>query len=134
MRKPGFSSFVSFKNKFDAFNKKHSLKLQLIPYFISSHPSCTLNDMADLAVKTKELGYKLQQVQDFTPTPMTLATVMYYTGLDPYTGKKVYTAKDSHEKINQRRFFFWYKSENRNFIRNALKKSDDNKLLKRLYH
>ena len=122
MRKPPFALFVKLKKKFDKVNEKYRLNQQLIPYFISSHPACTLVDMAELAVKTKELGYKLEQVQDFTPTPMTLATEIYYSGYDPYTLKPVFVAKTKQEKLDQQRFFFWYKPENRQYVKNALRK------------
>ena len=122
MRKPSFNLFVKLKKKFDKVNEKHRLNQQLIPYFISSHPACTLVDMAELAVKTKELGYRLEQVQDFTPTPMTLATEIYYSGYDPYTLKPVFVAKTKQDKLDQQRFFFWYKPENRQYVKNALRK------------
>ena len=122
MRKPSFSLFIKLKKKFDKVNEKYHLNQQLIPYFISSHPACTLSDMADLAVKTKELGYKLEQVQDFTPTPMTLATEIYYSGYDPYTLKPVFCAKTKQEKLDQQRFFFWYKPENWQFVKNAMRR------------
>lgn len=122
MRKPSFNLFVKLKKKFDKVNEKYHLNQQLIPYFISSHPACTLVDMAELAVKTKDLGYRLEQVQDFTPTPMTLATEIYYSGYDPYTLKPVFVAKTKQEKLEQQRFFFWYKPENRQYVKNALRK------------
>lgn len=122
MRKPTFNLFIKLKKKFDKVNEKYRLNQQLIPYFISSHPACTLNDMADLAIKTKELGYKLEQVQDFTPTPMTLATEIYYSGYDPYTLQPVFCAKTKQEKLDQQRFFFWYKPENRQFVGNAIRR------------
>ena len=122
MRKPSFNLFVKLKKKFDKVNERHRLNQQLIPYFISSHPACTLVDMAELAVKTKELGYRLEQVQDFTPTPMTLATEIYYSGYDPYSLKPVFVAKTKQEKLDQQRFFFWYKPENRQYVKNALRK------------
>ena len=122
MRKPSFNLFVKLKKKFDKVNEKFHLNQQLIPYFISSHPACTLTDMAELAVKTKDLGYRLEQVQDFTPTPMTLATEIYYSGYDPYTLKPVFVAKKKQEKLDQQRFFFWYKPENRQYVKNALRK------------
>ena len=122
MRKPSFNLFMKLKKKFDKVNEKYRLNQQLIPYFISSHPACTLTDMAELAVKTKELGYKLEQVQDFTPTPMTLATEIYYSGYDPYSLKPVFVAKTKQEKLDQQRFFFWYKPENRQYVKNALRK------------
>ena len=122
MRKPSFNLFVKLKKKFDKVNEKYRLNQQLIPYFISSHPACTLVDMAELAVKTKELGYRLEQVQDFTPTPMTLATEIYYSGYDPYSLKPIFVAKTKQEKLDQQRFFFWYKPENRQYVKNALRK------------
>ena len=108
MRKPSFALFHDFKRLFDNVNRSHGLKQQLIPYFISSHPGCRETDMAMLAAETKELNFHLEQVQDFTPTPMTVATEIYYTGYHPYTLEKVYTARSPQEKLAQRRYFFWY--------------------------
>jgi uncharacterized radical SAM protein YgiQ len=133
MRKPKFDMFVKLKKKFDAINEKEHLNQQLIPYFISSHPDCYLEDMADLAVRTKELGYHLEQVQDFTPTPMTLATEIYYSGYDPYTLEPVFCAKTKEEKLAQQRFFFWYKPENREWVKNALRRIGRADWIKRLY-
>lgn len=132
MRKPDFKHFHEFKNQFDKIQKKHGLKQQLIPYFISSHPGCKPEDMADLAVETKEMGFQLEQVQDFTPTPMTVATVIYYAGVHPYTLKPYYTAKSKQEKQDQNRFFFWYKRENMDWVKNTLSKAKRSDLLKRL--
>lgn len=120
MRKPSFTYFHKFKERFDKINIKKNLKLQLIPYFISNHPACEVEDMADLAAETKDMGFKLEQVQGFTPTPMTVATVIYYSGYHPYTLKPVKTPKSKKEKDQQHRFFFWYKKENRDWIRNTL--------------
>lgn len=111
MRKPSFKLFYDFKRIFDQINKEEGLRQQLIPYFISSHPGCTERDMAQLADLTKKMGYKLEQVQDFTPTPMTTATEMWYTGYDPYTLQPVFSAKTQKEKLAQRQYFFWYKEE-----------------------
>ncbi|MDW3647698.1 MAG: YgiQ family radical SAM protein [Bacteroidia bacterium] len=122
MRKPSFKHFHEFKKRFDRLNKKHKKEQPLIPYFISSHPGSEVEDMANLACETKDMGFKLEQVQDFTPTPMTVATIIYYTGVHPYTLKPVYTAKTRDEKKNQHLFFFWYKSENRLKIREKLRK------------
>ena len=133
MRKPSFNLFVKLKKKFDKVNEKFHLNQQLIPYFISSHPACTLTDMAELAVKTKDLGYRLEQVQDFTPTPMTLATEIYYSGYDPYTLKPVFVAKTKQEKLDQQRFFFWYKPENRQYVKNALRKIGKSAWIERLF-
>ena len=111
MRKPSFKLFYEFKRIFDQINKEEGLRQQLIPYFISSHPGCTECDMAQLADLTKRMGYKLEQVQDFTPTPMTVATETWYTGYDPYTLEPVFSAKTQKEKLAQRQYFFWYKDE-----------------------
>lgn len=133
MRKPGFDLFEQFKRDFDKINDKCGLKQQLIPYFISSHPGCHEEDMADLAIRTKRLNFKLEQVQDFTPTPMTLATEIYYTGIHPYTGKPVYTAKSKEQKLAQRLFFFWYQPESRQQITQTLKRMKRPDLLKKLF-
>lgn len=122
MRKPAFHYFETFKKKFEEVSRKKGLKQEIIPYFISSHPACTAEDMAKLAVKTKKLGYRLEQIQDFTPTPMTVATEIYYSGYHPYTMKEVKTAISLDDKTKQRTFFFWYKPENKNFIKNYLAK------------
>ena len=132
MRKPSFEHFKEFKKLFDNIDKKFGLNQQLIPYFISSYPGCREEEMANLAVETKELGFKLELVQDFTPTPMTVATVMYYSGYHPYTLKKYYTPKSKQEKSNQHRFFFWYKKENRDWIKRRLIDTKRPDLLKRL--
>lgn len=118
MRKPPFTLFHDFKRLFDQINREAHLNQQLIPYFISAHPGCTAEDMAELAVATKRLNFQLEQVQDFTPTPMTVATEMWWTGLHPYTLAPVWCAKSQREKDAQRQFFFWYKlSERRDIIR-----------------
>ena len=132
MRKPSFSYFHQFKKSFDKINLKKKLNLQLIPYFISNHPACEVEDMANLAAETKDMGFKLEQVQGFTPTPMTVATVIYYSGYHPYTLKKVFVPKTKKEKDEQHRFFFWYKKENRNWIRNTLNKVNRNDLVQKL--
>ncbi|MBE7441209.1 MAG: YgiQ family radical SAM protein [Flavobacteriales bacterium] len=132
MRKPSFKNFHLFKNMFDRINKKHNLNQKLIPYFISSHPACQVEDMANLAAETKDMGFQLEQVQDFTPTPMTVATEIYYSGFHPYTLQPVYTPKTKEEKLNQHRFFFWYKKENYNWIKNTLLKVGKPELLKKL--
>ena len=111
MRKPSFQLFYQFKALFDRVNQQCHLRQQLIPYFISSHPGCTRQDMAQLADLTRRMGYKLEQVQDFTPTPMTLSTEMWYTGLHPYTLEPVFSAKTPKEKREQNEMFFWYKKD-----------------------
>ena len=130
MRKPSFSYFHKFKERFDKINIKKGLKLQLIPYFISNHPACEVEDMANLAAETKDMGFQLEQVQGFTPTPMTVATVIYYSGYHPYTLKKVKTPITRKEKDEQHRFFFWYKDENKAWIKKTLNKLGRQDLLK----
>ena len=132
MRKPSFKYFHKFKEKYDKISAKHGINQQLIPYFISSHPGCEDVDMANLAVETKDMGFKLEQVQDFTPTPMTVATVIYYSGVHPYTLQPIDTVKDKSDKLNQRRFFFWYKRENFKFIRDSLNKAKRPDLVEKL--
>jgi len=110
MRKPDFKSFEKFKKTFDATNNKLGLRQQLIPYFISSHPGCTPHHMKLLSEELRSLNIMPEQVQDFTPTPMTLATVMYYTELNPYTLKPIFVAKTKAEKDKQKSYFFWYKN------------------------
>lgn len=133
MRKPPFSLFYQFKKIFDAENKKRNLNQQLIPYFISSHPGCTEEDMAELAAITKNLNFKLEQIQDFTPSPMTLATEIYYTGYHPYSLEKVYTAKTPSQKESQRQFFFWYDKNNRKKLTAELKRLQRTDLIEKLY-
>jgi uncharacterized radical SAM protein YgiQ len=111
MRKVPFDLFKKLKKRFDHINAKNNLPYEIIPYFISSHPGCTDSDMKELQAEVKSLGIKPEQVQDFTPTPMTLSTTMYYTGFDPYTGKKVYVARNIEEKRRQKEMFFWYKKD-----------------------
>lgn len=133
MRKPSFELFYELKDLFDKINKEEGINQQLIPYFISSHPGSQGVDMADLAVKTKELDFKLEQVQDFTPTPMTVATVIYYSGYHPYTQKEVYTPKTKQDKLSQRKFLFWYKNEYRNAIKTELINMGKKDLIKKLF-
>ena len=133
MRKPSFAQFYEFKKTFDKVNRELNLKQQIIPYFISSHPGCTEEDMAELAVITKRLDFHLEQVQDFTPTPMTIATEAWYTGYHPYTLQPVFSAKTQKEKLAQRMFFFWYKPEERRAIINELRKIGRSDLIDKLY-
>jgi uncharacterized radical SAM protein YgiQ len=132
MRKPSFQYFHKFKEKYDRLSAKHNLKQQLIPYFISSHPGCEEQDMANLAAETKDMGFQLEQVQDFMPTPMTVAEVIYYTGVHPYTLKPVKTVKNKEEKLNQNRYFFWYKRENQEWIKQRLTKAKRPDLIEKL--
>ncbi|WP_071145094.1 YgiQ family radical SAM protein [Bacteroides ihuae] len=133
MRKPSFEQFGAFKKIFDRINSEQNLRQQLIPYFISSHPGCKEEDMAELAIATKQLDFHLEQVQDFTPTPMTVATEAWYTGYHPYTLEPVFSAKTPREKLAQRQFFFWYKPEERRNIINELKKLSRQDLIDKLY-
>lgn len=132
MRKPSFKYFHKFREKYDKICEKHNINQQLIPYFISSHPGCEEVDMANLAAETKDMGFQLEQVQDFTPTPMTVAEVIYYSGVHPYTLKPIKTVKTKEEKLNQNKYFFWYKRENRDWIRNRLNKSGHPELANQL--
>lgn len=122
MRKPSFDLFHQFKRIFDDVNRSEGLNQQLIPYFISSHPGCREIDMAELAVETKNMNFHLEQVQDFTPTPMTVATEIYYSGYHPYTGKKIFTALTPEEKLAQRKYFFWWDQKYRQDIVNSLRR------------
>lgn len=133
MRKPPFAQFETFKKIFDRINQEEGLRQQLIPYFISSHPGCHEEDMAELAVITKRLDFHLEQVQDFTPTPMTVSTEAWYTGYHPYTLEAVFSAKTQREKLAQRQFFFWYKPEERRNIVNELRRIGRSDLIDKLY-
>ena len=133
MRKPSFQQFYEFKRIFDRINREENLHQQIIPYFISSHPGCLEEDMAELAVITKQLDFHLEQVQDFTPTPMTVATETWYTGYDPYTLEPVFSAKSQRDKLAQRQYFFWYKPEERHGIEQSLKRIGRPDLIKKLY-
>lgn len=133
MRKPPFEQFEQFKRIFDAENKKLGLRQQLIPYFISSHPGCREEDMAELAVITKRLFFHLEQIQDFTPTPMTVSTETWYTGFHPYTLEPVFCARTQREKLAQRLFFFWYKPEERQNIIRELHRIGRSDLISKLY-
>ena len=134
MRKPSFQQFYEFKRIFDRINREEGLNQQIIPYFISSHPGCHEADMAELAVITKQLDFHLEQVQDFTPTPMTNATETWYTGYDPYTLEQVFSAKTPREKLAQRQYFFWYKPEERRSIEQSLRRIGRPDLIARLYN
>ena len=133
MRKPSFSLFRETKRRFDEICKQAGLRYQLIPYFISSHPGCRLEDMAQLAVDMKKMGYRLEQIQDFTPTPMTIATEMYYTGIDPTTMKPVYVATAPADKADQRRLFFFYKPEERKAIIESLRRTGNQRFIPLLF-
>ncbi len=133
MRKPSFELFYDFKRIFDRVNREHGLRQQLIPYFISSHPGCTEVDMAELACRTRSLKMHLEQVQDFTPTPMTLSTEIFYTGINPYTGERVFTATTPEEKLAQRKYFFWYDRAYRVDITRSLQRLHRPDLIRALF-
>ncbi len=133
MRKPSFQQFETFKRIFDRINREENLRQQIIPYFISSHPGCREQDMAELAVLTKQMDFHLEQVQDFTPTPMTISTETWYTGYDPYTLERVFSAKTPKEKLAQRQFFFWYQPEERRYIEQRLRAIGRADLILKLY-
>ena len=133
MRKPSFQLFYDFKRIFDELNRRKNLRQQIIPYFISSHPGCTAEDMAELAALTKDLNFQLEQVQDFTPTPMTVSTETWYTGLHPYTLQPVWSAKTQKEKLAQRQFFFWYKPSERQNILRLLRQMGRPDLIRKLF-
>ena len=133
MRKPGFEMYQNFRQRFESLSKAAGKRQQLIPYFISSHPGSRLADMAHLALESKLMKYHPEQTQDFTPTPMTLSTVMYYTGLDPYTMKPVYVAKSEREKRMQQKMLHWYKKENQEEVRHYLQSANLGSLAEKLY-
>jgi len=133
MRKPSFLQFSQFKKSFDRINRENGLRQQLIPYFISSHPGCTEVDMAELAIQTKQLNFRLEQIQDFTPTPMTLSTEIFYTGINPYTMQPVYTARTDRDKQAQRQFFFWYDPSQRHRLIAELKRMGRPDLIQKLF-
>ncbi len=134
MRKPPFQQFQQFKRIFDRINREEGLRQQIIPYFISSHPGCHEEDMAELAILTKQLDFQLEQIQDFTPTPMTVSTETWYTGYDPYTLKPVFSAKTPHEKQAQRQYFFWYKPEERRQLEQSLRRIGRADLIAQLFN
>ena len=133
MRKPSFTLFRETKRRFDDICRQAGLRYQLIPYFISSHPGCRLPDMAQLAVDMKQMGYRLEQIQDFTPTPMTVSTEMYYTGIDPTTMEPVYVATTPADKADQRRLFFFYRPEERRAIEESLRRTGNQQYISRLF-
>ena len=133
MRKPSFEQFEQFKRIFDRINREENLRQQIIPYFISSHPGCTAEDMAELAVLTKRMDFHLEQVQDFTPTPMTVSTEAWHTGFHPYTLQPIFSAKSQRDKLTQRQFFFWYKPEMRRDIMEELRRMGRKDLIDKLF-
>ena len=121
MGKPPVEVFEKFKKKFFKLSEEAGLEQYLVPYLMSSHPGATMKDAVDMAVWLKRWGYSPEQVQDFYPTPGTISTVMYYTGIHPMTGKSVYVTTDYHEKQLQRALLQYSRPENANLVREALK-------------
>ena len=121
MGKPSVEVFEKFKKKYFELTKKAGLEQYLVPYLMSSHPGSTMNDAVEMALWLKKWGYSPEQVQDFYPTPGTISTVMYYTGINPMTGKRVYVTTDYHEKQLQRALLQFSRPENANLVREALK-------------
>jgi len=133
IRKPSFDSYLKFRDEFVAINRKHGLRQQLIPYLIASLPGCTMQSMGNLTAAIAPTGARPEQVQDFTPTPMTLSTTMYYTGINPYTSEPVYIPGNEDERRNQRKFFFWYKPENRDWVTRTLRAQGQGGLIRMIY-
>lgn len=133
MRKPDFSHFRELVSDFNQLDKKLGLGQQIVPYFIASHPECKVADMIEMALETKKMGFRLEQVQDFTPTPMTLSGVIYYTGINPYSGKEVHVARTDKERSLQNKLMFWYKRENKAAILSEIKNPTDKKSAEKLF-
>ena len=133
MRKPSFDLFRETKRRFGEICRDAGLRYQLIPYFISSHPGCRLEYMARLALDLKQMGYRLEQIQDFTPTPMTPATEMYYTGIDPTTMQPLHVARTPRDKADQRRLFFFYRPDQRRDIIRSLRAAGCERYISKLF-
>jgi len=123
MKKPAVGSYERFADQFACASENAGKNQFLVPYFISGHPGSTLADMIDLALWLKKKGMRPRQVQDFIPTPMSMATCMYYTGIDPFTKKEVYTAKDMHEKRLQKALLLYWDPAHHDEVREALMKA-----------
>ena len=120
MRKPDGKAFERFLTMFRSESNRLGKKQYVVPYFISGHPGCTLSDMADLALFLKRHHLRVEQVQDFTPTPGTLATCIYHTGLDPFTGREVYVPRTEREKNLQKALLLFHLPEKRRLVMEAL--------------
>ena len=123
MGKPCIAVFEAFRDAYFSYCKEAGLEQYLVPYLMSSHPGTTMEDAVTMALWLKKWGYSPEQVQDFYPTPGTISTVMYYTGIHPMTGKSVYVTTDYHEKQLQRALLQYARPENRNLVREALRKA-----------
>ena len=121
MGKPRWERYLEFENLYQKLNKRHDKTQYLVPYLISSHPGCTLAHAVTLAETLNKMGRTVEQVQDFYPTPGTISTCMYYTGMDPFTGKKLYVAKNAREKAMQRALLQWRNPKNRGLVEAALR-------------
>jgi len=121
MRKPGRKAFDSFLRRFRDESERIGKRQQIVPYLISGHPGCTLSDMLELALALKTLGFRVEQVQDFTPTPGSLSTCMYHTGIDPDSGKAVYVPRSDREKGLQKALLLWHLPGERNKVLEALR-------------
>lgn len=123
MGKPSRSVYDAFCRRFDALNREYGLEQYVVPYLISSHPGSTMKEAVELACAVRDMGYMPEQVQDFYPTPSTMSTCMYYTGVDPRTMKPIYVAHDPHEKAMQRALIQYRKPENYKLVHEALEKA-----------
>ena len=129
MGKPHIEAYLEFSKRYFKFSKNEGKEQYLVPYLMSSHPGSTLKDAVELALFLKKIGIRPEQVQDFYPTPGTVSTCMFYTGLDPYTLKEVYVAKDPHEKAMQRALLQYFNPKNADLVREALRKAGRNDLI-----
>ncbi len=129
MGKPGKEIFLKFMRAFNNKNKEVGLKQFLVPYFISSHPGCTLRDAVELSEFLRDIGHQPEQVQDFIPTPGSASTAMYYSGINPETGKKVFVARNPHDKAMQRALMQYKNPKNRQLVKEALQKTNRGDLL-----
>lgn len=129
MGKPHFEVYEKFKDKYQRLNQRYGMEQYLVPYLMSSHPGCTLNDAVDLAVFLHKTGRQPEQVQDFYPTPGTLSTCMWYTEIDPRTMESVYVAKSPHDKALQRALLQWKRPEMRRLVVEALHRAGRSDLI-----
>ena len=129
MGKPHIEAYLKFSKKYFSFSDKAGKEQYLVPYLMSSHPGSTLKDAVELALFLKKCKIRPEQVQDFYPTPGTISTCMFYTGLDPYTLKEVYVARDPHEKALQRALLQYFNPKNKSLVKEALIKADRRDLI-----
>ena len=129
MHKPGRKAFESFLRRFRDESDRIGKRQQIVPYLISGHPGCRLSDMLELALALKDLGFRVEQVQDFTPTPGSLSTCMYHTGIDPDSGKAVYVPRSDREKGLQKALLLWHQPGERNKVLEALRELNRDDLI-----